>query len=210
MINVCPTITAENKDKFFEQLGILKNFSKRIHIDLSDGTLAPRKLVDVNEIHWPKELMVDIHVMSDYPKEIALVAGKLKPNCVILHEHTYDEAEEVLVTLRQLDVKVGLAIYSENQLAEIRNYIQYLDHVLLFSGNLGYQGGSVANLNLLTIVNQIKSLNPMIEIGWDGGVNETNIKKMVTEGIEVINVGGYIMLSSNPQDAYAKLNKEIE
>ncbi len=210
MINVCPTITAENKEKFYEQLSILKTFAKRIHIDLSDGTLATRRLVDIKDINWPTDLVVDIHIMSDYPKDIAREAAKLKPNCIIIHEHNYKDIELIIAELHQLDVKVGLAIYSENQLVELKDYMLQLDHVLIFSGNLGYQGGSVANLNLLSIVNQVKLINPKIEIGWDGGINNTNIKKMVDEGVEVINVGGYIMLSPNPQDAYAKLNKEIQ
>lgn len=44
-----------------------------------------------------------------------------------------------------------------------------------------------------------------IEIGWDGGINEENVGKIVSAGVSVLNVGGYIQRAKNPAGAYATL-----
>ena len=80
----------------------------------------------------------------------------------------------------------------------------YYDHVLIFSGDLGKHGG-VADLSLLEKVNKIKALHPGAEIGWDGGINDTNAAKLIDGGVSVLNVGGFIQKSQKPDEAYAKL-----
>jgi len=83
------------------------------------------------------------------------------------------------------------------------------DHVLVFSGNLGRHGGE-ADLGLLEKVRQIKAHHPEVEIGWDGGINDQNVKQLVEAGVEVLNVGGYIQKADDPEHAYATLKRVIE
>jgi ribulose-phosphate 3-epimerase len=81
--------------------------------------------------------------------------------------------------------------------------------VLVFSGNLGHHGGE-ADLGLLEKVRQIKVHHPEVEIGWDGGINDQNVKQLVEAGVEVLNVGGYIQKADYPERAYATLKRVIE
>jgi ribulose-phosphate 3-epimerase len=84
-----------------------------------------------------------------------------------------------------------------------------IDHVLIFSGDLGHFGGK-ANLSLLGKASELKALKPHVEIGWDGGVNEENALTLVNNGIDVLNTGGFIQRASDPASAYATLIEVIK
>ena len=70
-------------------------------------------------------------------------------------------------------------------------------------------GGSLADVALLTKVEQAKKMNPSIELAWDGGVNEDNVEEIANGGIGVINAGGYIHGAKDPEAAYAQLAQMV-
>jgi ribulose-phosphate 3-epimerase len=78
--------------------------------------------------------------------------------------------------------------------------------VLLFGGDLGHQGGA-ADMSVLQKVDDIRAINPTIEIGWDGGINAENAPLLVEGGIEVLNVGGFIQHADDPKAAYESILK---
>ena len=91
---------------------------------------------------------------------------------------------------------------------KIKSALGNIDHVLVFSGNLGYQGGSEADVALLDKVKKLRELKPTLEIGWDGGVSDQNARQLAEGGVDVLNTGGFVHNAENPSDAYAKL-KEV-
>jgi ribulose-phosphate 3-epimerase len=203
---ICPTITAVSKEEYLAQLKNLTKFAPRIHIDISDGTLAPRELLGIGAMRWPRKTIADIHVMSRHPHAELAIAKELKPHLVIIHAEAQTDLKAAALELHQKGVKAGLALLPETEVQPFSDLIvNYFDHVLIFSGNLGYQGGSTADLRLTSKARMLKYLNPAIEIGWDGGIDDQNIKLIVKAGISVLNVGGYISRAKSAKAAYAKL-----
>ena len=86
--------------------------------------------------------------------------------------------------------------------------IKLADHVMIFSGELGRFGGN-ASLMQLEKIRLIKSINPGVEIGWDGGVSIDNAYSLVQGGVNVLNVGGVIQKASDPHAIFSKLQQEI-
>ncbi len=79
----------------------------------------------------------------------------------------------------------------------------------MFSGNLGYHGGQ-ANLGLLDKVRDIRQHHPEVEIAWDGGINSDNAQQLMDAGVDLLNVGGFIQKSEDPEAAYATLESVIK
>jgi len=204
---ICPTITAEEKVQYLKQLNIVSGLSNRLHIDVSDQSMAPRKLLALNELSWPAGLSIDLHLMVDHPAIDLTQLISLRPSLVIIHAESKDNFKMIARQLHNQEVKFGLALLPESPPDLLTSIIDQLDHVMIFSGNLGYQGGSVADLKLLSKVKWLKQTRPELEIGWDGGINDQNILSLVQGGINVLNVGGYIQNSESPKQAYAKLSK---
>ena len=129
---------------------------------------------------------------------------KLKPSMVIVHAESAGQYYEVTKIFKKNDIKVGVALLQDTPVDKIKPAIGDIDHVLIFSGDLGYIGGTL-NMNLLAKARQLRKLKPTIELGWDGGINTHNAAKLVLGGIDVLNVGGAIQRANSPREVYAKL-----
>ncbi len=206
---ICPTVTVENKAEFIRQLNLASKLARRVHFDVSDGTLAHRKLFGLGGMRWKPNILADIHVMSTYPHAELKLAELMKPHLVIIHAEADIDFVAAARSLRKSGIKAGLALLQHTEISRIESYLTDYDHVLVFSGNLGYQGGSKADMKLLDKVRTIRKLNPGIEIGWDGGVNDLNIGPLIEAGVNVANVGSFVQLAKQPSLAYAKLESAV-
>ncbi len=209
MADICPTITAFNEKDYKKQIDQIIEFAPRVHIDLTDGVFAPSQTVKPAEIWWPARIKADVHLMHDHPETRIEPLLNLRPDLVIIHAEAKGDLNQALAELKQAGLKCGVALLAKTSTSTAKALIEQVDHVLIFSGNLGYQGGSQVDLELLDKVKQVKDINPNAEIGWDGGVNDQNISEIVDAGVDVINVGGYIQNADSPRDAYAILKARI-
>lgn len=201
---VCPTVTVETPQEYTAQIERVASFASRIHIDIADGSLAPRKLLPLSQVYLPDKLVSDIHVMVKDPAAMLMTLISLRPHLVVLHAEADGDIAACLTSLQQAGIKAGIALLPETSVQSVTHLLQKADHALVFAGKLGYQGGE-ADLDQLHKVTEIKAINPDIEIAWDGGINDTNASQLTDGGVQVLNVGGYIQQAENPSQAYNKL-----
>ena len=204
MAVICPTVTAFDTVQYKSQIQRLLPFAKRIHIDLMDGEFTPTKSPDLDQIWWPHDLVADIHLMYIRPMEHLEQLIKLNPHMVVIHNEAHVHHMEFAARLHQRGINVGLAILQDTPVEHAYQIMHSFDHVLVFSGDLGKHGG-VADLGILDKVHKIRQHHPDVEIGWDGGINDTNAKQLVEAGVDVLNVGGFIQQATDPANAYAKI-----
>jgi ribulose-phosphate 3-epimerase len=205
MAIICPTITANEPHEYRVQMERIAHFAERVHIDLADGVFTPNKLIDLKHVWWPAGLMADIHLMYQAPKPFLQQLIKLEPHMVIVQAEAVGNFYDISRPLKEAGIKVGIALLAETPVSKIADALGDIDHVLIFSGNLGYQGGSHADTSLLSKVHELTKLHKHLEIGWDGGVNEQNVARLAKGGIDVINVGGGIHHTENPAQAFRTL-----
>jgi ribulose-phosphate 3-epimerase len=202
---ICPTITAETADTYSFQLRRVAPFAGRIHIDVADGDFAPHRLIDLDKLWWPANKLVDVHVMFRRPFDHTDLFVAQHPNLVIVHAEAEGNFPLFAQTMHRHGIEVGVALLPETEVRVIAPALEMIDHVLIFSGNLGYQGGSRADPRLLIKAKQLRALKPRLEIGWDGGINQGNARQLAARGVDVLNVGGFIQRAINPQLAYRQL-----
>ena len=206
---VCPTVTAENPHIYRQQIENVQDFAQRIHVDLMDGIFTKNKSLDISKVWLPEGLIVDFHVMYQNPESIIKDLIKLKPATVIVHAESDCNISEFAQQLHKNNIKCGVALFPETTVETTKQYLADVDQLLIFSGNLGHQGGSTADLKLLSKVEQAKNINPNLVLAWDGGVNQDNISLLAKGGIDIINAGGYIQLSTDPEKSYLELINKI-
>lgn len=210
MAEIVPTITAYDLDTYHQQIGLVRSFAKRIHIDLMDGEFAPTKSPPLKDVWWPKELRADLHLMYQRPMDFVDTISHMDPlpELVIVHNEAEVHHMHLAAELHKADIAVGLAILQDTPVDWIEQIMHSFDHILIFSGNLGHHGGA-ADLRLLEKVDYIQQHHPEVEIGWDGGIQVDNAAKLAQHGVSVLNVGGGIHASDNPNEAYATLRRSI-
>ena len=201
---ICPTITAKNSHDYRKQLERVTKFAKRIHLDFADEEFTSVKLLDLDQAWRPEGATVDIHLMFNNPAEKLTDAIKLHPNLVIMQAESDGNFRAVASRLKEAGIKVGIAILPQSSVAVITPALAVIDHVLIFSGHLGHYGGR-ANLSLLGKISEIKEIKPEIEIGWDGGINDQNVRTLAVNGVDVLNVGSFIQRATDPEAAYQQL-----
>ncbi len=205
---ITPTVTARDPDEYRRQTNRLVSFATRIHIDVADGVFTPVKLTPVDQVWWPGGVRADLHVMYQKPFVHYKTYLSLGPQMVIVHAEAEGQFVPFAELMHRHGIEVGVALKAETPVELIRPALNWIDHILIFSGNLGHFGGQ-ADLALLDKVRQLRQLKPQLEIGWDGGINNTNVQALVRGGVDVLNVGGYIQHAADPRMAYGSLVRSI-
>ncbi len=201
---IVPTVLAENAHQYREQVERISEFAKRIHIDFTDGIFAKSKTLPLDKAWLPEDMIVDIHVMHALPGMESKELIALKPHLVVVHAEAEGNFVILADKLHKHGIKIGVALLPETDPRSIKKAIKHVDHVLIFSGDLGHFGGK-ADLNLLHKISQIRKLKHSVEIGWDGGINEENVAQIAKSGVDVLNAGGAIQRSEDPAASYAHL-----
>lgn len=204
---ICPTVTATDPHSYREQMARIEPFAKRVHIDFGDGEFTER-MVNIAQAYWPDGMTADFHVMYKKPRAQYETIVGLKPNMVIIHAEADDDILAMLLELQAVGIKAGLALLPKSQPGDFAEEISHVDHVMLFGGELGHQGGT-ADLSVLEKVGDIRAINPTVELGWDGGITAENTPTLVEAGVEVLNVGSFIQHADDPKAAYDSLYKII-
>src|SRR5664279_5871893 len=205
---IAPAILAETAEDYKATIEHIHGFTERAHIDISDGEFAPSFTIGAAQIWWPQEWIVDIHAMVARPSEHLDTLVSLKPNLVIFHVEISEDIVPILQHLKKFDIKAGIALLRTTVPSTVKAAIMEADHVMIFSGELGKYGG-VASLMQLEKIRLVKAINPNVEIGWDGGVTVENAFSLAQGGVDVLNVGGTLAKSDDPESVYKKLVSEI-
>jgi ribulose-phosphate 3-epimerase len=205
---VCPTVLASNEGDYRRQIEHIAGFAPRVHVDVADGRFAPTKTIPIQQIWWPAGIQADLHVMYQDPFRHAKELLRLQPQLIIVHAEAEGDFLSFADAAHDAGVAVGVALKPETSTEVIRPALDWIDHVLIFSGHLGHFGGE-ADTHLLTKVLQLKRLKPSLEIGWDGGINDKNIATLAAGGVNVLNAGGFIQHAANPHAAYQTLENRL-
>ena len=206
---IAPTILTNDPNEYNDIVKKYFNFAKRVHIDISDGTLTDAKTISETAVWWPKGWTVDIHMITATPSAHLDNLIKLKPNLVIFHAEANEDLLPIFQKLHEAGIKTGVAIIKSVYPGNIKNILNDSDYALIFSGELGKYGGKAEPL-LFEKAALIRDIKTAIEIGWDGGANEENIHLITHAGVDVINVGSAIAKAQDCAAAFNKLNKLTE
>jgi len=207
---ICPTVTPTTTDphEYREQLERVEHISSRLQLDFMDGDFASPRILGLAQAWWPEGKTIDVHLMYRRPLEYIETLVSLHPSLVIVHAEAEGDLAGMMTHLQGLGIKAGLALLQDTSVESVKDLIEIADHVLIFAGSLGTFGGH-ADLSQLEKVTAIRAIKPGIEIGWDGGANESNVAQLAEGGIDVINAGSAIQKAENPIEAYQYLSSLI-
>ncbi len=207
-VAIVPTVLAATPEEYKALLERINPFAKRVHIDLSDGSFAPTPTIGPDKVWWPQGWLVDIHAMVANPAEYIDFLIPLRPNMILFHAEAQGDLVAVAQKIKANGIKVGAVLMRSTVPADVAPLIEAVDHIMVFSGDLGKYGG-VASMMQLEKVRLIRNINAGVEIGWDGGATTENAFSLAQGGVDVLYVGGAIQKAEDPAAAYATLVKEV-
>lgn len=210
MAIICPAVLALEPHEYRAQMELVAQFAQRVHIDFMDGTLTDNHSLSLEQAWWPHSLTADLHLMYHKPADYLETIIKIAPQLVIIHAEASGDFTMFAARLHEVNIKVGVALLPQTPVSVIAAAMSFIDHVLIFAGELGHFGGQPSIDEHLDKIDELQYKHPHVEIGWDGGVSDKNATQLSGLGIDVLNVGGYIQQADNPTNAYATLKLLME
>lgn len=202
------------KNNLKENIELLANTNiDYLHLDIMDGIFVNNKTYQIGEI---EELFknikkkLDVHLMvSDIKKYIDDYA-RLNPEFITFHFEAANDTESIIKYIKAKNIKVGLSIKPNTDVEVIKEYLPYIDLILVMSVEPGYGGQkfimpTAAKIQKLQSIRKNYNLSFLIEV--DGGINADTIK--YCRGADIIVVGSYITNGDNYQKQINNLKKEM-
>jgi len=174
-----------------------ESIADAIHVDLMDGIYVDNKnftidevINDLKDVNKP----LDIHLMVDNPIKYISDLSLLKPKTITFHLNTTDNIEELINTIKDYNINVGIAINPDEDIQLIDKYLDIIDYVLIMSVYPG-KGGQTFIDSVLSKISYLDNKN--ILIGIDGGINDKSIKLLKNYKIDNIVSGFFVCMSED-------------
>jgi ribulose-phosphate 3-epimerase len=181
------------------------------HLDVMDGVFVPNisfgfPIVEQIKKHGKKTL--DVHLMIVEPDKYIERFKEAGADILTVH---YEECKHLHRTVQQIKaagMKAGVALNPHTPVNLLEEIIQDLDLVLVMTVNPGF-GGQKFIENSYDKVRRLKQLilekksKALIQV--DGGIDLSNIRKLVEAGVDVFVVGSFIFRSQDPLETIKKL-----
>lgn len=166
------------------------------HLDVMDGVFVENKTYDYTGFYNITKYSTkpkDIHLMVSDVKKYIDDFAQFNPKFITFHYEAVSDVLSVINYIKNLGIKVGMAIKPQTDVSEVIDYLKYLDLVLVMSVEPGRGGqqfieNSARKIEQLYLLRQNNNYNYVIEV--DGGINNETIKKCDMADICV--VGSYI------------------
>ena len=209
MQKVLPAILTNDSAELQQQLGIMKEHTKWVHIDVMNNTFVPNvttSLSELGDIH--QSLNLEIHLMVEKPEQYFKDCNVIQAKRVYVHYEAIQDPESVFSLMKQYSFQKGVVLNPETPVEKLVPLKDKIDHVLLMGIVPGAQGREFipAVKEKIALVHE---LLPNVVVGIDGDVKEHNIKQMFEKGSDYVVVGSGVWKSFDPVEALRKLEEMV-
>jgi len=202
---IAPSILSADFGNLQESILKVKS-AKWLHVDVMDGHFVPNITIGpvvVKGLRKYTKQVLDTHLMISDPVKYLPEYIKAGSDRITFHIEAVKDPMKVIKLIKDLGVKVGISIKPATSVDSIKEYIPFIDQVLVMSVEPGFGGQSFIPNSLLKIseISELrKSLNSDLLIVVDGGINEVTGKECSLAGADVLVAGSYVFNSDNPEE----------
>ena len=200
-----------SEDRINDTLVLNNTSCDYLHIDVMDGKFVSDTQFSIDEIKNiinKSNKKIDIHLMVDDPYLYIKELVSYNIDFITIHFEINKDIDELINLIKKHNIGVGISIKPNTNVSEIIRYLDRIDLVLVMSVEPGL-GGQSFIYSSLDKVKELKKIinnkNLDVKIEIDGGVKDTNIKKISDSGVDISVVGSFITKSLNFEESIKKL-----
>jgi len=209
---VAPSILASDFGNLQRDIEMLnRSEGDWIHFDVMDGMFVPNisfgfPLLDVVKKHAKKP--IDVHLMIENPDRYLEQFAKGGASGITVHYEACTHLNRTVNEIKKLGCRAGVALNPHTPVELLEDILEYIDLVLIMSVNPGFGGQKfIPNTykKIKTLKKMSAELNPDLYIEIDGGVDESNAKKLVDAGANVLVAGNSVFSAADQLGAICNL-----
>ena len=209
-IRVVPAILTDDPMTLEKMVHQAKNFTDCVQIDIMDGRFVPSRSVTWEQVaDLSVKLNWEAHLMVMQPEKCLKGFKQAGASKIIFHHEATTSPHDVISRIKNLGLEVGLAVNPDTPVSAIVPCINEIDSILLLTVTPGFYGSQFIP-EVMDKVAELRSIQPEIEIGVDGGVKENNIREIASAGVDYICVGSAVFMQTDPAESYRRLQSLVQ
>lgn len=196
---LAPSILAADFGRLGEQVQtVAQAGAEYIHIDVMDGMFVPSisfGMPVIAGIRSFTDKVFDVHMMVEEPGRYAADMKEAGADLLCVHQEACRHLDRTIHQIRDLGMKVGVALNPATPLDTLEHVLPEVDMVLLMSVNPGFGGQrfipyTLEKIRRLRSMIQEKGLSADIEV--DGGVGPGNVREVLEAGANIVVAGSAV------------------
>lgn len=182
-----------------------------IHVDVMDGQFVPNITIGpavVQALARTTALPLDVHLMVDAPERYLETFAKAGASGMTVHVEATRHLHRTLQAIRALGKTVGVALNPATPVSAIEEIAGDVDVVLVMSVNPGFSWQTFiprSEQKITAVRALLTRLGSAARVQVDGGVDTTNIARLVAAGADVFVSGATVFGSKDPAAAVREL-----
>lgn len=204
---VVPAVLERNRRVFFRRVGQLRQFTRRIHIDVTDGQFVRSRTVGGPSLRrLPRPSQYQYHFMVRRPERWVRRVRLLRGDEVVFHIESSHLASAI-ARARQRGASVGLAVNPNTPLVRLRPWRQQIDTIVCLGVSPGAQGQPLVPSTLRRVRTLRRWGQP---IAVDGGIRLETARLVCRAGAAELIVGSAIVHAAKPAAAWRAISRQAK
>lgn len=203
-IRITPSILNADFSQLNEKISKVASVSDLIHLDIMDNKFVPNFTFDFNraaEIINDCPIPVDSHLMVIEPEKASPAFAEMGSASVTFHVEAAEKPRQIIHEVQAKGSRAGIALKPGTSFAEIEEYLDEIDMVLVMTVEPGFGGQSFMTEMLDKVKAARKALGKNERGIWlqvDGGISAATIESAALAGADTFVAGSAVYKSDNP------------